>query len=68
MIYDQSDTDMIDMLRASLEEAATIRTREDALDYIVRKGNRAYNNREQRIRRATNILEEEFLPHVFTGQ
>jgi len=46
MIYDQSDTDMIDMLRASLEEAATIRTREDALDYIARKGNRAYNNRE----------------------
>lgn len=26
MIYDPSDTDMIDMLRASLEEAQTIRT------------------------------------------
>jgi DNA-directed RNA polymerase II subunit RPB2 len=38
MIYDQSDTDMIDMLRASLEEAAIIRTRDDALDYIAKRG------------------------------
>jgi|LauGreDrversion4_2_1035121.scaffolds.fasta_scaffold48502_3 hypothetical protein len=29
---------MIDLLRASLEEAATIRTREDALDYLAKKG------------------------------
>lgn len=38
MIYDANDTDMIDMLGASLEEAQTIRTREDALDFIAKKG------------------------------
>ena len=29
---------MIDMLRASLENAATVRTRDDALYYIGRRG------------------------------
>ena len=38
MIYDPSDNDMIYMLRASLEEAQTIRTQEDALDYIAKRG------------------------------
>ena len=40
MIYDSTDSDMVDMLRASLEEAQTIRSREDALDYIAKKGSR----------------------------
>lgn len=38
MIYDQNDTDMIDLLRASLEECAVLKTaenvREAALLYI----------------------------------
>lgn len=29
---------MIDLLRASLEEVETIRTRDDALDYIAKRG------------------------------
>ena len=37
IIYDQDDTDMIDMLRASIEEASDTRTREDALDLIARR-------------------------------
>ena len=37
IIYDSTDTDMTDMLRASIEEAQTIRTQEDALDYIAKR-------------------------------
>jgi DNA-directed RNA polymerase II subunit RPB2 len=38
IIYDENDTDMIDLLRASLEEVEHIRTRDDALDYIAKRG------------------------------
>ena len=38
IVYDKKDTDMIDMLRASIEEVPPeCRTREDCLDYIARK-------------------------------
>lgn len=68
MIYDANDTDMIDMLGASLEEAQTIRTREDALDFIAKKGsNYSYQrNRDSRIRFAMNLLEGDVLPHIST--
>ena len=66
MIYDMKDTDMIDMLRASLEEAQTIRTREDALDYIAKKGSAYATNREVRMKYALTLLEGEFLPHIST--
>ena len=59
---------MKNMLKASLEETATIRTKEDALDYIAKKGNHHKYERVRRIRWATMILEDEFLPHVSTGQ
>lgn len=64
MIYDQNDTDMIDMLRASLEEVETIRTRDDALDYIAKRGPQAQHNLERRIKYALLLLEQDFLPHV----
>ena len=66
MIYDHSDSDMIDMLRASLEEAQTIRTREDALDYIAKKGSNYGYNREARMRFAMSMLEDKLLPHIST--
>ena len=68
MIYDANDTDMIDMLGASLEEAAPIRTREDALDYIAKKGsNYSYSrDRNSRMRFAMNLLEGDVLPHIST--
>ena len=66
MIYDPNDTDMVDMLRASLEEAATIRTREDALDYIAKKGSNFANYRETRLRFSMSMLEDKLLPHIST--
>jgi DNA-directed RNA polymerase II subunit RPB2 len=36
--YDPEDTDMVEALRSSLEEAMTIMTEDDALDYISKRG------------------------------
>ena len=68
IIYDMADSDMIDLLRASLEEAQTIRTREDALDYIAKKGpSSSYNHsKDVRMRFAMTLLEGDFLPHIST--
>ena len=38
IIYDESDPNMTEMLRASLEEATTIRTQNEALDFIAKRG------------------------------
>jgi DNA-directed RNA polymerase II subunit RPB2 len=38
MIYDESDTDMIEALRASLEEAQEYRTQDDALLFLASRG------------------------------
>ena len=67
MIYDPNDTDMMDMLRASLEEAATIRTQDDALDFIAKRGPQSQHPREVRIKYATCLLEGDFLPHISTS-
>jgi len=58
---------MTEMLRASLEEATTIRTQDDALDYIARRGPQAQQNRAVRIRYAVCLLEGDFLPHISTS-
>ena len=39
IIYDKTDTDMIEMLRASLEVGKQCRTQESALDYISKRSN-----------------------------
>jgi DNA-directed RNA polymerase II subunit RPB2 len=55
---------MIDLLRASLEEVETIRTRDDALDYIAKRGPQSQHNLDRRIRYALLLLKDDFLPHV----
>lgn len=68
MIYDQNDTDMIDLLRASLEECAVLKTaenvREAALLYIAQRGPNPSHREEIRKKYATLLLETDFLPHV----
>jgi DNA-directed RNA polymerase II subunit RPB2 len=66
IIYDSNDSDMMDMLRASLEEAQTIRTQEDALDYISKRSKQPQHEKQLRIGFATLLLEGDFLPHVST--
>lgn len=66
IIYDKSDTDMVDMLRASLEQAESTRTQEEALDFIAKKSNSYDRPKDLRIKIAMNLLEENFLPHIST--
>ena len=64
--YDPEDTEMTEALRPSLEEAMSVMTEEDALDYIARRGAAAEYARDKRIAYAIMILESEFLPHIAT--
>lgn len=57
---------MCEALKPSLEQAMTIMTEEDALDYISKRGSGTQYSRETRIQYAAKILESEFLPHVST--
>ena len=64
IVYDKTDTDMIDMLRASIEEGQCYRTREDCLDYIAKRTSQHSQPRERRIGYVIAILEDQFLPHI----
>jgi hypothetical protein len=48
-VYDPSDAEMCEALRPSLEEAMTVMTEEDALDYIAGRGAASSYSREKRI-------------------
>jgi len=58
---------MVDLLRASIEECEMIRTRDDALNYIAKRGPQHQHNLERRIKYALLLLEDDFLPHVCVG-
>lgn len=64
IVYDKSDTDMTDMLRASLEEAQDYRTQDDCLDFIAKRSSQSSNDRKKRIAYAQILLEDQFLPHI----
>ncbi|KAB8446166.1 hypothetical protein FH972_025148 [Carpinus fangiana] len=63
IVYDRNDTQMLEMLKASIEEAFVIQTREVALDYIGKRGS-TMGTREKRIKFARDILQKEWLPHI----
>lgn len=60
---DRNDTQMLEMLRPSIEEAAPIQDREVALAYIGVRGT-TLTVREKRIRNARDVLQKELLPHI----
>ena len=60
------DADISEVLRSSLEEAKTVETEEEALDYIAKRGNAQAYIKENRLSYSRLILEGEFLPHVST--
>lgn len=66
--YDFSDTAMMELLRPSLEEAATIQNQQLALDYIGKRGTTLGAPKEKRIKYARDVLQREFLPHVGVGE
>jgi DNA-directed RNA polymerase II subunit RPB2 len=62
---------MIDLLRASLEECQSIKTRENirdaALLYIAARGQNPDLKDRYRLSFAINVLETQFLPHISTS-
>ena len=64
IVYDKSDTDMTDMLRASLEEAQEYRTQDECLDFIAKRSSQSSNDKKKRIAYAQILLEDQFLPHI----
>ncbi|RZC47461.1 hypothetical protein C5167_040407 [Papaver somniferum] len=66
--YDFQDSEMMDLLRPSLEEAFVFHNQEVALDYIGKRGSTVGATRAKRIQYAKEILQKEMLPHVGTGE
>ncbi|KAL0300723.1 UNVERIFIED_CONTAM: DNA-directed RNA polymerase II subunit RPB2 [Sesamum radiatum] len=66
--YNFEDTQMMELLRPSLEEAFVIQNQQVALDYIGKRGATVGVTREKRIKYAKEILQREMLPHVGVGE
>ncbi|CAK9148633.1 unnamed protein product [Ilex paraguariensis] len=66
--YDFRDTQMMELLRPSLEEAFVIQNQQVALDYIGKRGSTIGVTRDKRIKYAKEIIQREMLPHVGTGE
>jgi len=66
IVYDFTDSAMMELLNPSLEEGFVIHDQQVALDYIGKRGTTVGAKREARIKYATQILTKEFLPHVST--
>lgn len=68
IVYDFADTEMMEALRPSIEEAYPIQSVEVALDYIGKRGSTIGVVKEKRIQYAKELLERELLPHVGVGE
>lgn len=66
--YDFSDTEMLGMLRPSIEEAFVIQDQGVALDYVGKRVAPAGFSKEKRIKFAKDLFQKEFLPHVGTKE
>lgn len=67
-MYDFSDTEMMDRLKASMDEAFVIQNQTVALDFIGRRGSAVNVSRPQRLAYSKQLLQKEILPHVGTGE
>lgn len=64
IVWDFSDSEMMERFRPSLEEASPCQSYTAALDYIGKRGSAENVSRSERIGYARDILQKEFLPHV----
>jgi len=58
------DTEMMDKLRGSLEEAFPVQNQNIALDFVGRRGSATNVTKAERVEYARQLLEKELLPHV----
>mmetsp|Transcript_40541 Transcript_40541/g.53359 ORF Transcript_40541/g.53359 Transcript_40541/m.53359 type:complete len:1186 (+) Transcript_40541:199-3756(+) len=68
IVYDFSDTEMMERFRPSLEEAFVIQNQTVALDFIGRRGSAQNVGKADRVQYAKDILQKEMLPHVGTEE
>uniref|UniRef100_A0A7S3JNU3 DNA-directed RNA polymerase subunit beta n=1 Tax=Aureoumbra lagunensis TaxID=44058 RepID=A0A7S3JNU3_9STRA len=68
IVYDFGDTEMMDVLRSSLDEAFVVQNQTVALDYIGRRGSTVNMGRTKRLIYARDLLHKELLPHVGSGE
>ncbi|KAI5192005.1 DNA-directed RNA polymerase II subunit RPB2 [Nematocida sp. AWRm77] len=66
--YDFSDTEMLAILKHSIEEAFVIQDQGVALDYIGKRVAPAGYSKEKRVKFAKTLFQKEFLPHVGTSE
>ncbi|KAK5109395.1 DNA-dependent RNA polymerase II [Meristemomyces frigidus] len=59
----KDDLQMLEMLKSCIEESAAIQEREQALDFIGRRGGMV-GTKDRRIKFARDIMQKEFLPHI----
>jgi DNA-directed RNA polymerase II subunit RPB2 len=64
--YDKLDKNMMEAMKASLEESSIYQNQEDCLNFIGMRGSVGTTNRKERIQYTKDILEKHFLPHVST--
>lgn len=62
--YQENDFEMMEKLKASLEEGQLFQDQDDALDFIGNRGTLQSGTRPDRIDYAQGILAQEFLPHI----
>uniref|UniRef100_A0A7M5VCZ8 DNA-directed RNA polymerase n=1 Tax=Clytia hemisphaerica TaxID=252671 RepID=A0A7M5VCZ8_9CNID len=67
IIYDFNDTEMMEMVKPSLDEAFVVQEQNVALNFIGTRGARPGVTKEKRIKYAREILQKEMLPHVGTS-
>ncbi|KAF2006760.1 beta and beta-prime subunits of DNA dependent RNA-polymerase [Amniculicola lignicola CBS 123094] len=63
IIYDRGDTQMFELLKPSIEEGSMIQDRENALDWIAKRGNNT-GTKDKRLKFARDVMQREFLPHI----
>jgi DNA-directed RNA polymerase II subunit RPB2 len=68
VVYDFSDTEMMERLRPSLDEAFVVQNQTIALDFIGRRGSASNIGRSKRVQYAKELLQKEVLPHVGTEE
>ncbi|OQV25070.1 DNA-directed RNA polymerase II subunit RPB2 [Hypsibius exemplaris] len=68
IVYDFEDQEMMEMIKASLDEAFVIQEQDVALNFIGARGAKPGVTREKRIKYAKEILQKELLPHVGTHE
>ncbi|KAF2246445.1 second largest subunit of RNA polymerase II [Trematosphaeria pertusa] len=64
IVYDHKDTAMLELLKPSIEEASGIQDRENALDFIGRRGTSQAATKDKRLKFARDVMQREFLPHI----